>query len=300
MSESFPWLKLDTDTLDDAKIKRLKTAANFGIFIGLLTLANKGFPRGFITIDEGIPYSLKELGSLCMALPKQVEVVISLLTSLKVLSGSLEDGTLHFTNFDRHQMKPSDSKEAIAERVQRHRERKSAENNPKTAENVTPCNALQNVIENKCNENVTRIEEDIDIDIDIDKEEDKRESKREKTAPVSEIQKHPAGLLISEWMNHFPSERQGRNACERMIINLQEQGYTGQEIETAIVSAAGEKLRSLSPFDLKRRLEGGNTHADHRSNGGKPSRHDAGPGSPQPGDAFECLNAVSARNSCST
>lgn len=72
MSGEMKWFRLYSEILRDPKVRRLKSAAKFGVFVGLLTLANDGKVRGWVCIEEDMPYEVDELADLLMATPELI------------------------------------------------------------------------------------------------------------------------------------------------------------------------------------------------------------------------------------
>lgn len=159
MSGEMKWFRLYSEIIHDPKVRRLKDAAKFGVLVGLLALASECKIRGWVCIEEDMPYELDELAEILMATPEKISETISDLQKLRIIQVD-DDGIIKFPNWDKRQYdKPSDRPDAVRERVKRHREKKK---------NVSPaeCNADVTPLKRECNAIDTDTELDKDIDLD--------------------------------------------------------------------------------------------------------------------------------------
>jgi hypothetical protein len=132
------WAKLDTDILCDPKLMRAarKGAKGLHLLPWLIAFAKEADDEGRLTVG-GEPAEPEDIADLIPGVtPRMVAECIDSLSRIKVLVP--DGGALKLAAWERRSgAKPSDSKEAIRERVTAHRERK------RNAVDVTPGNALQ-------------------------------------------------------------------------------------------------------------------------------------------------------------
>lgn len=146
MASEMKWFRLYSEIVHDPKVRRLKDAAKFGILVGLLALAGESKVRGWVCIDEDMPYELDELAEILMATEDKISETISELQKLRIIQMG-EDGIIKFANWEKRQYdKPSDSPEAVKERVKRHREKKKSVSTNECNADVTPLKRQSNAI----------------------------------------------------------------------------------------------------------------------------------------------------------
>jgi len=118
------WTKLHTDILGDPKLLRAarKGAKQLLVLPWLLAFAKQADDEGRLTIS-GQPAEPEDIAPLLPGVsPRQIERALIELEEIGVLIR--DDRILFFAAWERRAgEKPSDSKEAISERVKRHRER---------------------------------------------------------------------------------------------------------------------------------------------------------------------------------
>jgi hypothetical protein len=124
------WVKLHDDILGDPKLMR--TARRGGqelvLLPWLLAFASKAADHGRLSVGvtaaepEDLAYQIPGVTAA------QVEACQRALVAIGVLVAD-DDGCLRFARWEDRQAKPSDSKSAIRERVQKHRNNKRAERN---------------------------------------------------------------------------------------------------------------------------------------------------------------------------
>lgn len=125
---SKPWLKLWIEWIHDPKLFNL-TLAEKGAWAELLTLAQECDADGHLVMGDGSPMTLEDISkSLHLTKKREISELASMITKMtKVGSISKNSKAIFITNFYRRQnLAPSDTKEAIKERVQRYREKHKA------------------------------------------------------------------------------------------------------------------------------------------------------------------------------
>ena len=151
---SMPWFRVYSEMLDDPKIKRItkKTGQSkaliIGVWICLLSLANKSTERGKLLITEDMPYSIEDLEDET-GIPQ--EIIAQLLDEFRMMGMIIGNNTLEVANWSKRQYK-SDN---VAERVRRFREKQKDETLQERSSIVIDTDS------------------ESDKDIDIEKEEDK-------------------------------------------------------------------------------------------------------------------------------
>ena len=179
MSGEMKWFRLYSEIIRDPKVRRLKDAAKFGILVGLLALAGESKIRGWVCIEEDMPYELGELAEILMATPEKITETISDLQKLRIIQVD-DDGIIKFPNWDKRQYdKSSDRPEAVRERVKRHREKKKSVSPVECNANVTPLKRVCNAIDT---------DTDTDTDTDIYKHDDD-DNARAREAELEEAQR---------------------------------------------------------------------------------------------------------------
>lgn len=124
MSRPKPWLKLWTEWIHDPKILSL-TLAESGAWCKVLTLAQELQADGDLVRGSGNPLSLEEIAT-CLHLNNGDMPILSSMFAKMQSEGSIsnEDGIFTLVNFqERQSLIPSETKEAVRERVRRYRER---------------------------------------------------------------------------------------------------------------------------------------------------------------------------------
>ena len=158
------WVKLYTETNEDPKIGSL-TWAQRGIWAALLALAGRLDYRD----DDGIEVGLLDtIESTAWHLRCSVEELQEAVEAFQE-QGMIDerDGLLYITNYTKRQRRaPSASREAVAERVKRHRDATSQQGNDEPGE---------------CNEDVTTLQNNV-TPLDTETEESRKEEKREDCA----------------------------------------------------------------------------------------------------------------------
>jgi DnaD/phage-associated family protein len=132
MAQRKPWLKMWAEWVHDAKMLGL-TLAETGAWWKLVTLAHECAQDGQLVKGDGTPLTISEI-TKCLHITsakdrKTLEAMISKMAGL----GSLHwnSNLLVVTHYsERQEMIPSESKEAVRERVRRHRESKNVTDDP--------------------------------------------------------------------------------------------------------------------------------------------------------------------------
>ena len=124
MSRPKPWLKLWTEWIHDPKILAL-TLAEAGAWCKVLTLAQELQAGGHLVRGSGNPLSLEEIATCLHVNNADISVFSSMFTKMeKEGSISREDGIFTVVNFEERQsLTPSETKDAVRERVRRYREK---------------------------------------------------------------------------------------------------------------------------------------------------------------------------------
>lgn len=141
-----PWTKIHTDILGDPKLLRAarKGARELCLLPWLFAFAKSAEDGGRLTIggDPAEPIDIAPL--IPSATPKRIARALKELHEIGVLTID-PDGAYRLAAWEkRAEQKPSDSKEAIRERVQRHRDTQRSERN---AEHETPSNTPSNALQ---------------------------------------------------------------------------------------------------------------------------------------------------------
>lgn len=110
------WLKLWNKARVDSALETLSDS-EFRTWFRLLCFANEQPERGVIRLG-----GRKLAAEVSRGDTKLLNTTLRALVELEIITH--ENGVIRFTNWDKHQRKPSDAPEAVAERVRRHRERK--------------------------------------------------------------------------------------------------------------------------------------------------------------------------------
>jgi len=137
------WAKLHTDLFNDPKLKRAARSGvkNLELAPWLILFAKVADDDGRLSVGgaAATPLEIAEGIPTGKPSPERVTACIDGLTALEVLVPDY-DGVLRFSNWARRQGKPSEHKDAVAARVQRHRERraKMADVTPQIGVTVTP------------------------------------------------------------------------------------------------------------------------------------------------------------------
>lgn len=145
------WAKVHTDILGDRKLMRAarEGAKRLDLLPWLLAFARQAKDGGRLTVG-GKAAESADIAPLIPCISEQdVTDCLTSLTEIGVLAAD-PDGVLRFVKWEERQAKPSDSKEAILERVRKHRRRKKKDVTPVTPHvkrvtgvtGVTPSNAL--------------------------------------------------------------------------------------------------------------------------------------------------------------
>lgn len=139
------WAKVHSDILGDPKLMRAARKGYAGLELTpwLIVFAKAAKDGGRLTVN-GEPAEPADLAPL---IPCSTESsIIAALASLEAIGVLVpdEDGALRFATWEGRQAKPSDSREAVAERVQRHRAKQrgstheDAPDTPAPGDHVTP------------------------------------------------------------------------------------------------------------------------------------------------------------------
>jgi hypothetical protein len=135
------WAKVHTDILSDPKLMRAarKGMAGLALLPWFIVAAKQADSDGRLVVG-GEPMDADDLAEMIPGVTAaEVATALQSLTELGVL---VEDnGALRFVAWHPRQAKPSDSKEAIRERVQRHRRRREGERRGRNAPVTPTCNA---------------------------------------------------------------------------------------------------------------------------------------------------------------
>lgn len=132
MARPKPWLKMWIEWIHDPKMLGL-TLAETGAWWKLVTLAQQCVANGQLIKGNGSPLTLPEIAnSLHISTPRDMKTLQSMIEKMEA-AGSLawNNHTLTVVHFEERQAKvASESKEAVRERVRRHRESRSVTDNP--------------------------------------------------------------------------------------------------------------------------------------------------------------------------
>ena len=126
MAKFKPWLKLWVEWIHDPKMFSL-TWAEKGMWCGVLTLAQQCAAAGQLVKGDGTPLTIPEMAnSLHITSPKDRKILEGMISKMAG-AGSLHwnSNLLVVTHFAERQAKiPSETSEAVRDRVRRHRESK--------------------------------------------------------------------------------------------------------------------------------------------------------------------------------
>ncbi len=155
------WIKLYTEILDDPDVGTL-TWAQRGLFMALLALAGKLDARDGDDMETGRLDTLERTAWHLRCTVDELREAVTAFTERGFMDE--RDGVLYLTHYpDRQAHRPSEDRNAVAERVKRHRERKAHGCN----EGVTPLRETRN-------EPVTPLEKNRE-------DKNRREERREET-----------------------------------------------------------------------------------------------------------------------
>lgn len=133
MANYKPWLKMWVEWIDDPKMLSLALEEQ-AVWWRLCALAQKSAADGLLIKDSGERYTIEEILDIIRIKKSQRPIFDSMMQKMvKEKSLHWVDGTLVVTNFHKRQTaKPSDSPEAIRDRVSRYRQRRkvSSPNTP--------------------------------------------------------------------------------------------------------------------------------------------------------------------------
>jgi len=123
MARAKPWLKMWTEWLHDPKMLGL-TLAETGAWWKLVTLAQELAQDGRISTNNGLTLNLDEIAN-CLHLTRRADIkdMTRMIEKMQAHGGLHWDGaTLVVTNFAKRQAQsPSTTREAVRDRVRRHR-----------------------------------------------------------------------------------------------------------------------------------------------------------------------------------
>jgi hypothetical protein len=132
------WIKLYTEILDDPDIGTLSNE-QCGIFLKLLALAGRLDHRDDNDMETGRLDTVERVAWHLRCAVSEMQDAATAFTERGFLDE--RDGILYMTHYpDRQAHSPSEDRNAVAERVKRHRERKAHESN----ERVTPLQSERN------------------------------------------------------------------------------------------------------------------------------------------------------------
>jgi hypothetical protein len=149
------WIKLYTEMLHDPKLIKLDYAAKW-FFVECLLLAGRLEKNGLIGTSDDVS----------LAMPKGEKGEKGKLKAL-AREGLVQEkkGVWYVTNFTKRQMKPSDSKEAWADRKRKQREKMSRPNSPAleggTEAVVTPCPAIERTEQSRAEQKERKKEQEL-------------------------------------------------------------------------------------------------------------------------------------------
>lgn len=130
------WFKLHAEARNDAKLRML-SADEFRVWFGLLCLASEQKERGTIPPMEPFLLAVEVAGGE----EELLAATLRRLSSLRMVATG-EDGSITFINFQKRQYeKPSDTPEAVKERVAKHRASTPAPVETLPSQDVTRGNA---------------------------------------------------------------------------------------------------------------------------------------------------------------
>jgi predicted phage replisome organizer len=192
------WIKIKVDMFDDEKIKLLQALpegdAILVIWVSLITLAGKSNSKGYLLINEDLPYTDEMLSTIFR---KQISVIRLALSAFENF-GMIErnSGAIFLVNFDKHQNldRLNEIKEYNRIKQKEHRERlRLSSDMSKNFQN----DSQENVIDMSLTSRLCQgIEEDIDIDKDKEKEKDISFAKKGDTlVNVKKVQKYDWNLI---------------------------------------------------------------------------------------------------------
>jgi len=236
------WVKLYTEINRDPKVLTL-TWAQRGIYNALLALAGEIDVRDEMGMETGeldtIPYTAIRLRC---EMP-EFEETLARLTSLNMIEE--HEGVLFIHNYaERQRRKPSDSRDAVAARVQRHREQRAAASNA----NVTPAQRP-----------VTRTDSDADANSDSNSEADAAAPQQQPTEPAPSIygrhvESAPDVAFLFQQVDRagvFVNGKTGDDQWRAILDVTRDHGL----IQEAFIEAASTSARQPSPKLLRTILE---------------------------------------------
>ena len=125
MPRAKPWLKMWVSWVDDPQYLRL-TMAEQTAYWRVYALAHRCNAGGFLITDSGSPLSMEEIATTLHIVSSQdTKALKSMLEKMdKEREIFIKDGALFITRYEEEQaLRPSDTKEAMADRQRRRRER---------------------------------------------------------------------------------------------------------------------------------------------------------------------------------
>lgn len=224
------WVKLYTEILDDPDIGSL-TWAQRGLFLALLALAGKLDTRDGDDMETGRLDTLERTAWHLRCGADELSEAVGAFSERGFIDE--RDGMLYLTHYpDRQAHSPSEDRNAVAERVKRHRERKALARN----EDVTP-------LQDARNERVTPLEK-------------KREDKNTTEETRAESPAAPSASSPPRVPSPFRHDTVPENESLRLLHQAFQRG-TGQAVTEALpTGAAKAALRQLldddrSPEDIE-------------------------------------------------
>lgn len=122
MASQMPWFRVYSEILDDRKIKRISKntgqskALVIGVWITILSLANKSIERGKLVISDDMPYSIDDIEDET-GIPR--EIIAQLLDEFRAMKMISGNTTMEITNWNKRQYRSDD----VSQRVKKHREK---------------------------------------------------------------------------------------------------------------------------------------------------------------------------------
>lgn len=140
MPRSKPWLKMWVEWLDNPKMNRL-TLSEQACWWRLVSFAQRCAADGSLVTSSGSPLTLTEIISgIHISTPEDTSVFESMLKKMELEESLVWDShVLHIVHFaERQELAPSQTKEALAERQRKHREKLRARESPLESNKGTP------------------------------------------------------------------------------------------------------------------------------------------------------------------
>jgi hypothetical protein len=120
MPSNKPWFRMYSRLIYDPKVRTLDSEC-FRLYVGLLCLACENKRRGYVELEEDVPWDPVVLGQICGVAPEDTARYIGVLAALHLVTVCVS-GVIWFHKWDDLQYdKPSDRPEEVAKRVTKYR-----------------------------------------------------------------------------------------------------------------------------------------------------------------------------------